>query len=68
MIPLNGILFDSNMINFIYLKYLYMKKVIFHCLVWQSDAKKQGIASLAGNQHLMSIPQPAGNPPALCIR
>ena len=45
-----------------------MKKVIFHCLVWQSDAKKQGIASLAGNQHLMSIPQPAGNPPALCIR
>eukprot|EP00088_Acartia_fossae_P001645 TRINITY_DN10655_c0_g2_i1.p1 TRINITY_DN10655_c0_g2~~TRINITY_DN10655_c0_g2_i1.p1 ORF type:complete len:571 (+),score=117.23 TRINITY_DN10655_c0_g2_i1:52-1764(+) len=36
--------------------------------VWQSDATAQSIASLSGNQHLMAIPMPGGQPPALCIR
>jgi len=35
--------------------------------VWQSEATNQTIASLSGNQHLMSIPVPSGSP-ALCIR
>jgi hypothetical protein len=36
--------------------------------IWQSEAGKQSIASLAGNQHLMCVPQLGGTPPALVIR
>jgi len=36
--------------------------------IWQSDAGKQSITSLHGNQHLMSISVQNGCPPALCIR